>query len=567
MINATDYRKTQWNHNREAKQATAQLAILWAFVEHEFNVDFFNGRGRHTAGGRRWDLGDGSGHLDGGFRRMNLSNAVCAKLPSVFCAAPHGMLKKGRTFAHATRSCACAQTEPAAFQDKALCNGENLLSRSRVAVPSALVRSLIPIWINMVEGVEIASNRVFGRSPRWRRVQCFRQDKHLGKTTDLTFTRSKDHRTDPSACPCTSGTGNETNPEEGKKGNRKKIKKNHEKGNKSSKRRLPHEPTVLSSREPKVHAGNQWDLIGYWEGYAENGAKPYPIQHVPNDVKYIPIAFIAPVPIEGDAHKKATGWEFDRTFAFTPEEIKEGIKEINARNNGQEVFFSLLDTPSTHWNAIDYDGFAENIVKGAREYGVKGFDIDIESGMPGNEFTTAFVNLIKALKKAGPEMKITYVTMGSSYDEDILKETKHLLEYITTMRYWDGQQDLFKQYAAIIGPEKVGIGVKTQETSLDMVRAIAKFSRSQGSELMMLWSLTRDVHGCSGYKDGKWRKEYIHEFQKASVVKASSSSKNYFHRHHKNKTASEQKALTTKLKMWSTSVTSLRSRTYTCHVE
>lgn len=55
-----------------------------------------------------------------------------------------------------------------------------------------------------------------------------------------------------------------------------------------------------------------------------------------------------------------------------------------------------------------------------------------------------------------------------------------------------------------MGEGKVGVGVMTKETSLEMVRAIAHFTKNRGSKLMMLWSLTRDLHACSNEMNGTW---------------------------------------------------------------
>jgi len=115
-------------------------------------------------------------------------------------------------------------------------------------------------------------------------------------------------------------------------------------------------------------------------------------------------------------------------------------------------------------------------------------------------------------------MIVTYVTMGNPHDEEILAETKHLIQHVTTMRYWDEQHDLFERYGKIVGYENVGVGVMTQVTPLETVSDIARYTASKGSKLMMLWSLTRDVHECSNERDGEWQSHIYSEFKNSRTI-------------------------------------------------
>lgn len=267
----------------------------------------------------------------------------------------------------------------------------------------------------------------------------------------------------------------------------------------SHRKQLESQAKLLKSQQPKKQ------LVAYWEGYTEGGVKPYPIEEVPEDVKYIPIAFIAPLMLPGDQPNKATGWTFDANFVYSKQEIIAGIKKINERDTDQLVLLSLLDCPEVQWHQVDIPKFAENIVADAREMGIKGFDLDLESGMPSKVFKDKFVSLAKNLKKFGPEMIVTMVSMGLPYDKQIVSAVKDDIFHLTTMRYWDTQEDLFTRFSEILGPEKVGIGVMTITTSPEMVNTIAEFECDRGSNIMMLWSLTRDVKPCSYTDDGYWR--------------------------------------------------------------
>ncbi len=249
----------------------------------------------------------------------------------------------------------------------------------------------------------------------------------------------------------------------------------------------------------------QPELIGYWEGYSEQNVLPYPLNQVPTNVTYIPIAFIAP---SSDGVHWSPGIS---TQTYDLSQIQEWTSEIAQRQTGQQVLFSLMDTPTTHWNQINIDAFAPNIALTVIEWnGLAGVDIDAESGMDPLVFADTYIHLIKALRNAlGPNKTITYVTyLEGNNPETILSYTRDDLDLVSTMAYWDNlseAQQLFQYYANIVGsPEKIVPGVACMQTSLTTVDQIGSWLKSIGQNKMMLWSLTQDVTAITGQPDSFW---------------------------------------------------------------
>lgn len=280
------------------------------------------------------------------------------------------------------------------------------------------------------------------------------------------------------------------------------------------------------------------ELTCYWEGYSEAGINPYPLNEVPDSVKYITIAFVQPVVASNNAKRKfrnikkilfgnkkteqskdqATTWAFDSTFVYSTQQIKQWIQEINARETGQKVLFSLLDTPDVHWYPnVNIPEFAKNVAATVKEWNLGGVDIDAESGMDDSQYVASFVQLISCLREEmGPNKLIIYTCYTESdFDQQILAQTKDKINILNTMAYWDdlsGMQQLFNHYAKQIGnPNKVGLGVKAGDqnndpstTPLNTVRSVAQWLKSSGYKRMMLWSLTRDVKSITHQNNEQW---------------------------------------------------------------
>eukprot|EP01083_Nonionella_stella_P225345 801245_1 len=286
------------------------------------------------------------------------------------------------------------------------------------------------------------------------------------------------------------------------------------------------------------------DLVGYWQGYACDSINPYPLNQIPETVKYIPIAFAKPVfkPEFNSEKNKFTKenesigplcntWTFDNgkdpdPFLYSTEQIKQWVNDINNRGTDQLVLLSLMDTAKNHWYPnVDIELFAQNVAKSVNEWGLGGVDIDAESGMPTRKYVETFTKLIKCLRQEMGETKIISYTCytQSSYDTDILSACKQDINFLNTMAYWDStnaQISLFEHYAKCIGnPNKVAIGCKAgnypneSATSIETVKQCAAWCQTNGYKRMMLWSLTRDVKQITHMKNGEYLDTMLQNMQ------------------------------------------------------
>lgn len=243
-------------------------------------------------------------------------------------------------------------------------------------------------------------------------------------------------------------------------------------------------------------------ITGYWEGYIEHNVPPYPLSHIPEDVNIIPIAFIAPT--------TNNTWEWGiASSVYDSDTLFNCIDDINNRGLDQKVLFSLMDTPTVHWNDIDLDAFAKNVADTVNTKGLGGVDIDAESGMPQNTYVSCFIGLIKSLRKyLNNDKIITYTCYTeSNLDKDILTEVADDIDILHTMSYFsglNGMRDEFDFYGRLVGYDKVSIGVGVDQTSLSEVKQIAKTLNKFGYNKMMLWSLTQDVNKLTGKPTDTW---------------------------------------------------------------
>jgi chitinase len=181
-----------------------------------------------------------------------------------------------------------------------------------------------------------------------------------------------------------------------------------------------------------------------------------------------------------------------------------GIESLQAR--GIKVLASIIGTPHprVEWNDIpDPHAFAAN-VKGLfiDTLGCDGIDIDNESpGDPDETFEAVVTALREELGPKGSDKALlTYVTYQPDRDLPWLKKVGASFDWVSTMAYWldtAGQKELWQEYATLLGPENVLVGVAagndSQSTDLRTVAEIAEWETQRGAGQtggMMLWNMS-----------------------------------------------------------------------------
>ncbi len=153
------------------------------------------------------------------------------------------------------------------------------------------------------------------------------------------------------------------------------------------------------------------------------------------------------------------------------------------------------------WSTLDPDTFATNVKALAEDWSLDGIDLDNESPdeIPG----TQFADVIQAIRdKMGPQFRITYPAF-LPYRDGFLPQVKDALSYVMTMAYWNEAnyaEGLYEEYAKMVGPEKVMMGIKpgydysSQSTPIDAVAPICQYE-PQGTQKagVMLYSLSIDI--------------------------------------------------------------------------
>jgi glycosyl hydrolase family 18 (putative chitinase) len=236
---------------------------------------------------------------------------------------------------------------------------------------------------------------------------------------------------------------------------------------------------------------------GFWNGFENPRAGSPTLDQTPAFVDTVTLAFAGPTAESG----LSTNFLCRNYPAAT---IIGWAKQLQAR--GQRVVMSLLDTPTVHWNQLDLAKFAQTateVIIG--DWGLDGVDVDSESGGASAEvFTELVTELRKALGPRGGGRLLTYDTyLFSPDDQQVLAACKDSLDWVNMMAYflnYDYMISRFAQYAGLVGPERVAIGVKPgrgtgdQSTPLDEVAQLAAYQPAVGTKRgMMLYALTLDV--------------------------------------------------------------------------
>jgi hypothetical protein len=236
-------------------------------------------------------------------------------------------------------------------------------------------------------------------------------------------------------------------------------------------------------------------FMGYWLGYVEGGA---PLQATPASVGIVALAFAVTSPgPDGDT----ITLDF-LTSQHSAEEIRAGVKALQAR--GVKVVMSINGKPNWAghaggWDNLDPTAFAANVKAiVVDQWGLDGVDLDNEAGsvVPGENF----VQVVKALRHAlGPDALLTLPVFIGPKRDAYLSQVREEISFVSTMGYWssfDIQLMRFNKYAALVGPEKVAIGVADaatpagQNTRFSIVARLAAWNPENTHKAgMMLWNL------------------------------------------------------------------------------
>jgi hypothetical protein len=235
-------------------------------------------------------------------------------------------------------------------------------------------------------------------------------------------------------------------------------------------------------------------FMGYWLGYVQRGA---PLQATPASVGIVALAFA--VTSRGPDGDTIT-LDF-LTSQHSADEIRDGVKALQAR--GVKVVMSINGKPNWighagGWDNLDPTAFAANVKAiVVDQWGLDGVDLDNEdsSVIPGENF----VQVVKALRHAlGPDALLTLPVFIARRDR-YLSQVRDDISFVSTMGYWsdfDIQITRFNKYAALVGPEKVAIGVADaatparDNTRFAIVARLAGWNPENAHKAgMMLWNL------------------------------------------------------------------------------
>jgi hypothetical protein len=250
---------------------------------------------------------------------------------------------------------------------------------------------------------------------------------------------------------------------------------------------------------------------GYWQGYQPGGND---LSETPSYVNKVTLFVAAP---------SSDGKSLDTDYMCKVYSAKQQIAWAQQlQKNGVEVLMSVMDTPTTHWKAVDIPAFVKNFKDVAidGEWGLNGVDIDMESKTPG-DYTKIMTNLIKEFRKVlGPigtvnangqcisRMSIAAYVPGT--DDPVLKTVGKQLDWLNTMAYGDDAADceaLAAGYLNYVSQVNMGIGVDYQDgqfTALTDVEAMAKYAGENANYGMMEFPLNNDCEKYSNNPQWTW---------------------------------------------------------------
>jgi chitinase len=243
----------------------------------------------------------------------------------------------------------------------------------------------------------------------------------------------------------------------------------------------------------------------YWLGYVSSQQDRGPgldLTEVPSTtpVSVAKIAFYNLYP--ADLVSVCFGMSQNHGWDYT----HDGIKELQA--HGTRVLASIIGTPHppVGWNDIpDPKAFAVNVKALLIDHlGCDGIDIDNEDpATPDKHFEAVVTALRSELGPKGSDNALlTYVSYLPDRDLPWLRNVGDAFDWVSTMAYGEdtsGQIALWRQYAEVLGPENVLIGVASgtpgdpNVTDLATVGQVAQWVNNRGPGKtggMMLWNLS-----------------------------------------------------------------------------
>jgi len=205
--------------------------------------------------------------------------------------------------------------------------------------------------------------------------------------------------------------------------------------------------------------------------------------------------------------------------ANSADAIKAGIAQIRTNSPATKILLSIIGTPNpaVGWNTgiTDPAQFGAWLANLAVEWDLDGFDIDNEDldSFPGQPF----IDTVKGMRQAMPDKIITLDTYIFARDQAVIAALADDLSYINTIAYFldfDAMTSLVEQYATVIEPGKISIGVKsdlvgpiTQGTSVEETAQLSRWEPKGGPKYgMTLWNLSADIEAVTGQPNGTWAK-------------------------------------------------------------
>lgn len=204
--------------------------------------------------------------------------------------------------------------------------------------------------------------------------------------------------------------------------------------------------------------------------------------------------------------------------ANSEDSIRAGIAQIRVQNPNAKILMSIIGTPNppVGWNTgiTDPAKFGAWLANFAEVWGLDGFDIDNEDldTFPGQQF----IDTVKGMRAAMPDKIITLDSYIFQRDQAVIQALADDLSYINTIAYFlnfDEMTALVEQYATIIAPGKISIGVKSdlvgfnQGTSVEDTAKLSAWEPKGGPKYgMTLWNLSSDITAVTGQPDGSWAK-------------------------------------------------------------